>query len=789
MLVAADPECRARFEREAQTIAALNHPNIVTIYSVEEAEDLLFLTMEYVDGKPLSDLTVKGGLPLPQILTLAIPLADAISAAHQRGITHRDLKPANVMVSTDSRVKVLDFGLAKLRETSPLEVGVIGLPTSPLTGEGRIVGTVAYMSPEQAQGKPLDSRSDIFSLGIMLYEMATGEHPFTGETSLAVLSAIVKDTPRSVTDLNPAIPQELARVVNRCLAKEIGRRYQTVVDLRNELEELSAELESGALSPTPTAASIDQVLTDRRAAVSESASGTAPRSAAAAATPPTSQPWHRSTPKLVLAACLVGAMLLLGIGIGDWRHDLLLSGRQPTISSVAVLPLENLSGDPSQEYFSESLTDELITDLARLPGLRVISRTSTTQYRRTNKSLPQIARELNVDAVVEGSVVQTESRVRIRIQLVEARRDRHVWAEAYERDMRDVLGLQSDVARAITHQINLELTPQLKARFSRDQPRNFQAYAAYLKGRYEWNKRTKESLKQSIQYFEEAITEDSAYALAHEGLAETYGVMNTYGVLPPEEAYPKAKAEALRALELDDELGEAHAILAELRKTEGDWRGAEREFLRALELSPSYATAHQWYGEYLLNTGRFDQGLAEMQRGHELDPGSPLMNGVLGMASYEARRYGEAIQQLRKAIEMEPRFAWSHAWLGFAFAQERMHQEAIQEFQKAVDLSGGSPDFTAFLGYAYGLSGDRRQAQTIAEKLVILSHSKTPYVSPLFIALVYTSLNEKDQAFQWLEKGYAAHDVFLQWLKVEPSLDTLRSDVRFQNLIRQMGFP
>jgi TolB-like protein/DNA-binding winged helix-turn-helix (wHTH) protein/Tfp pilus assembly protein PilF len=490
--------------------------------------------------------------------------------------------------------------------------------------------------------------------------------------------------------------------------------------------------------------------------------------------------------RLIPVAGALGATLLIGVGIWSWRHSRSFS---PTISSLAVLPLQNLSGDPSQEYFSEGLTDELLTDLAKLPGLRVISRTSVMHYKGTNKPLPQIAQELKVDAIVEGTVARTESRVRIRVQLIEARTDHHLWAEAYERDMRDVLGLQSEVALAISHQINLELTPQQKTRFARSPSRNFEAYAAYLKGRYEWNKRTEESLNQSIRYFEEAITKDPSYALAHEGLAETYAVMNTYEVLPPEEAYPKAKAEALRALELDDGLGEAHAILAGVRMIDRDWQGAEVEYHRALELSPSSATAHQWYGEYLLNIGRFNQGLGEMQRAEELDPASPLASGLLGLALYEARKYDEAIQQLHKAIEMEPRFAWSHCWLGLAYEQKGMRREAVQEFQKAVDLSGGSPSFTAYLGYAYGLSGDRSQAIKIAAKLEILAQSKMPYVSPLCLALLYTGLDNKERTLYWVEKAYVAHDFLLPWAKVEPSLDSLRSAPQFQNLILQMRFP
>ncbi len=504
--------------------------------------------------------------------------------------------------------------------------------------------------------------------------------------------------------------------------------------------------------------------------------------------PETLKPRRRSRQRLIFAGCAVGAMLLSAFGLVTWQEQRPSRNSPHTISSLGVLPLENLSGDPSQEYFSEGLTDELTTNLAKLHGLRVISRTSAMRYKGTRKPLPEIAHELNVDAVVEGTVLRSANRVRIDVQLIDARTDKHLWAEVYERDLRDVLSLQSEVTGAIARQINLELTPQQKARFSNAQVPNFEAYAAYLKGRYEWNKRTPESLKKSIQYLEEAIAKDRNYALAHEGLAETYNVLSDYDVLTPGESYSKAKAEALKALQLDDGLGEAHATLASVKEEfEWDWLGADQEFKRAIELSPSYATAHQWYSEYLLRVGRLDEGLAEMQRAQQLDPGSPLMNAEMGGAFYWARQYDKSIQQLGKAIEMEPRFAYAHSWLGFAYEKKGMRQKAIEEFQKAVELSGGSPGFRAALGHAYGLAGNRPEARKIAEKLTVLFLSKQFYVSPYDMAIIYTGLGEKDQAFDWLERAYAVHDPALDMLKVEPALDGLRSDPRFEALIHRIG--
>jgi TolB-like protein/DNA-binding winged helix-turn-helix (wHTH) protein/Tfp pilus assembly protein PilF len=458
------------------------------------------------------------------------------------------------------------------------------------------------------------------------------------------------------------------------------------------------------------------------------------------------------------------------------------------VKAIAVLPLQNLSADPEQEYFAEGMTDELITDLAKIHPLRVISRTSVMRYKRTLKPIPEIAHDLNVDAVVEGTISRSAERVQIRVQLIDAQTDSHLWAETYERDQRDALSLQNEVASAIARHINLELTPQRQTSLSSAGEPSFEAYSAYLKGRYEWNKRTPESLWKSIEYFEAAIKEDPNYALAHEGLAETYSVLSDYDVLTPKESYSKAKAEALRALELDDSLGPAHATLATVKEElEWDWPGADREFRRAIQLSPSYATAHQWYGEYLMRVGRVQEGLAEMQQAAELDPGSPLMNAELGGALYWARRYDNSIHQLQMAIAMEPGFAYTHSWLGFAYEQEGMQKQAVEEFQKAVDLSGGSATFIAALGHGYGLMGNVEEGRRIAEKLKALS--KHSYISPYDMAIIYAGIGEKDEALHWLEVGYTVRDPALDMLKVEPALDTLRSDNRFQELVHRVGLP
>ena len=490
---------------------------------------------------------------------------------------------------------------------------------------------------------------------------------------------------------------------------------------------------------------------------------------------------------LAMASCILGAAVFVVLGWGALKARWSSRGAQKKIS-LAVLPLEDLSPDHSDEYLSEGLTDELITDLAKVPGFRIISRTSAMQYKGSHKALPQIARELNVDELVEGTVLRSENRVRVRVQLIQGSTDEHLWAEAYQRDVSDVLALQSEVARSIAVQIKIELTPPQNARVSAARKVDFEAYAAYLKGRYEWNKRTAEDLRRSIRYFQESIEKDPSYAQAHEGLAEAYSVLPDYDVMTPGESYPKAKAEALKALQLDPTLGEAHATLATVKQEwEWDWVGADRELGLALELGPASATVHQWYGEYLLRVGRIPESVDQMKEALELDPASPLMNAELGSVLYSARHYDQAIQQLRKAVEMEPRFPYAHSWLGFAYEQKEMRLEAIEEFQSAVSLSGGSPFFRAALAYGYGLAGQVSESRKISDDLTKLSSSRQSYVSPYDFALMHIGRGEREQALKSLEQVVAVRDTASDFLKTEPALDSLRSDPRFDLLVRRVG--
>ena len=739
------PERMRRFHVEARAAATLHHGNIVHIYEIGEADGKTFIAMEFIDGQTLQERISGGPLDTNEVLRVGIETADALEEAHNAGITHRDIKPANIMITSLGKVKVLDFGLAKVRQTE-FENAASGLPTAVNTTPGVVMGTVEYMSPEQALGHHVDHRTDIFSLGVALYEMTTGKRPFTAATPTEMVDRILHAQPEATGRLTDGSPAELERIIRKCLEKERERRYQSARELLTDLRNLQRDI-------------------------------TLPLSI---------QRRGRQTPMLArrhLYVPLALAVLTL-IGFGFFR----LVTRHKVIDSVAVLPFANTSADASMEYLSDGITENLINRLSRLPALRVVPRSTVFRYKGQEIDPQAAGRALGVRAVIVGRVVQRGDTLQIGTELIDVVNESQLWGEQYSRRLADLLTIEEDIARGIAEKLRSRLSDTEQHQLTRRFTESNKAHELYLRGRYFWNKRTEQGMRKGIEYFREAIELDPAYSLAYVGLADSYNFLGAFGiaVLPPREAMPKAKAAAMKALEIDDSLAEAHTSIAFVRLYyDWDWPGAERGFQRAIELNPNYAPAHQWYSHLLMAKGKTSESIAEARRAAELDPLSLPANMNLGWQYYWARNYDLAVEHLRKTLEMDRNFEQGHWALGWVYEAKGMFEEAAAEFTEATALSGGTPVPLAALGHAYAVSGKKAEAIRLREQLE--EQSKLRYVSPYWMATLCAGLGEHSQAFSWLERAYEERSGGLIWLAVDPRMDGLRSDFRFSALKQRVG--
>ena len=740
-----DVERLHRFEKEARSAGVLNHPNVLVVYDVGEQDGCPYIVEELLEGETLRERLVRGGLSADEVVGYGVQIASGLAAAHEKGVVHRDLKPENLFLTRDGRLKILDFGLAKLTQPETKDGAAAEAATlSAGTEAGVTLGTVGYMSPEQVRGMSADARSDIFSLGTVLYEMATGQRAFRGSSPAETMSRILTDQPPSVTDTRPDAPRALDRVVRRCLEKEPARRFQSANDVAFALTDASSE--------TVTAPGF---------------------------------PASRFRPRRLLPLAAAAALLAIGFLLWQRISTSTRGGAPPRLSSLAVLPLRNLSRDPAQEYFSDGMTEALISRLAQIGTLRIISRTSVMQYKDTRKPLRQIARELNVEGVIEGSVMRSGDRVRVIAQLIDARKDEHLWARDYERDLRDVLGLQAEVAQAIAQEVRAKLNPGEEARLARSRPVVPEAQEAYLKGRFYLGQGTEDSIEKAIAHFNDAIAKDPLDARAYAGLSDSYsGLRSIYRA--PSEVMPKAKAAAQKAVELDDALAEGHVSLALSRMYyDFDWPGAEREFRRALDLNPNLAEAHDGLALYLMANERHGEAIAEVELAKRLDPLSPTILADASWVYYGARRYDRALQVAREWVELAPSSPWAHTYLGLALQKTGKIDEGIRELERAAGMDR-SVTILEWLGGAYAAAGRTVDANRIVAELT--GRAEQRYVCPYEIATVYIGLGKKDAAFEWLRKGVRERADCMPWIQADSKIDPLRRDPRFPEILRGVGF-
>jgi serine/threonine protein kinase/tetratricopeptide (TPR) repeat protein len=788
--LSSDPDRRERFDREARAISSLNHPHICILHDVGNQDGTSFLVMECLEGETLASRLSKGPLPIDQVLRYAIEIADALDAAHAAGLVHRDLKPANIFVTKRGQTKVLDFGLAKLAQDNRADALTQDengptLNEVHLTSPGTALGTVAYMSPEQARGENLDAQSDIFSLGVVLYEMATGRPAFAGRTTAVIFNEILNKTPTAPVRLNPEVPPKLDEIIDRCLEKDRELRYYSAADVRANLKRVQRDIDTERARTSSRTPIEEEVTPPEAPARAGSPSGPGGPTGTVAGQPSSDAALvigivqRHKTGIMVTAVVLV----LLAAGLIGARMWFTRTAGGP-IDSIAVLPFANGSGSPDTDYLSDGLTDTITNSLSQIHSLRVVPRTLAARYKNQTVDPGQAARELNVRAIVTGSVMQRGDRVSVQAEMIDAANVAQLWGDHFDRSVADMMNVQSDISKAIAENLRMQLTSDDHKVMVAGTTENAEAYQLYLKGRYEYDKRNRDSYNRANAYFEQAIALDPSYAMAYAGLAGDYASQALFGYLPSSEAYPKAIASAKKAIALDERSAEAHAMLAySILYYEWNWTQSEQELHRALALDPNDAVAHRIYGLFLGTVRRFDEGIAEERRAEVLDPLTPPT--TLGFVLTEAHRYDEAVAALKRALELEPDSVLAHVFLGDAYRLSGKGDLAITESRRAIEL--GFPFGQALLAASYAAAGRKAEAGALLKESI--EQSKRSHSGAMFIAIAFAAMGEKDQAFIWLEESHKEHAPGLTVVNAIPFFDALRADPRFQDLVRRIGIP